>query len=239
MVLIGTGVTAVATDHVASGTAALVQASAPAWMVLAERVLLRRRPGPRVAVGLGVAALGIGLLVRTAISGGLEWIVLLLVSTVCWVLGGLIASTTAIRDTGVGGTGVQMSFGGVLVIVAALFHGDLGTMAHASIYARAIAAWFFLLVVSALIGFATYMWLLGNSRSVVANSFCFVAPVVALLAGWLLLGEHTGPATLFAAAVVLSGVVLMMMGASNTGAHPLDLESQIALESEIATGEFT
>jgi hypothetical protein len=64
------------------------------------------------------------------------------------------------------------------------------------------------------------MWLIRNASAAAVATYAYVNPLVAMLLGWLLLGESPHGRTAFAAAFILGGVVLMQTGRKrDAGAH--------------------
>jgi drug/metabolite transporter (DMT)-like permease len=60
------------------------------------------------------------------------------------------------------------------------------------------------------IGFTAYSWLLRNARPVVATSYAYVNPILAVLIGALLSGEPLGISTVVANALIVGAVMLAL-----------------------------
>jgi drug/metabolite transporter (DMT)-like permease len=75
--------------------------------------------------------------------------------------------------------------------------------------ARSVAAVVYLTIFGSLVAFSAYMLLLRHMRPVVATSYAYVNPVVAIVLGVAFAGERLGLANLAGAAIVLAGVVLV------------------------------
>jgi drug/metabolite transporter (DMT)-like permease len=74
-------------------------------------------------------------------------------------------------------------------------------------------AWIYLVLVPALIAFPVLSWLFSRVQLEVVNTIAYAVPVVALVLGWLLLGEQVTGRTLIAVAVILAGVALIVLSA--------------------------
>lgn len=83
----------------------------------------------------------------------------------------------------------------------------------------AVAGWLYLVVFGSLIAFTAYMTLLGRARLAVPTSYSFVNPVVALFLGVTLGREVVAAQEWYAAAVVLLGVLVLLLG-KQSGATP-------------------
>jgi drug/metabolite transporter (DMT)-like permease len=74
---------------------------------------------------------------------------------------------------------------------------------------RSLGAVAFLAAFGSIVAFSAYGFLLRNTRPAIATSYAYVNPVVALVLGIALGGEHAGPMTWVAAAVILAGVGIL------------------------------
>jgi drug/metabolite transporter (DMT)-like permease len=102
--------------------------------------------------------------------------------------------------------GVQMLAGGVVATVA----GWLWSERIESVSPPVWVAWLsFSLIVSGL-GYLAYNYLMAHTGPVLASSYAYVNPPVALLVDAVVLGTQLGNATLLATAVVLTGAVIAM-----------------------------
>jgi drug/metabolite transporter (DMT)-like permease len=103
---------------------------------------------------------------------------------------------------------MQMITGGATLIVAGSIDGER-LPAHAS--ARAWLAVGYLLVFGSLIGFTAYNWLLRNTRPVVATSYAYVNPILAVLIGAAISGEPLGITTLIANVLIVGAIALALV----------------------------
>jgi drug/metabolite transporter (DMT)-like permease len=71
-----------------------------------------------------------------------------------------------------------------------------------------MAAFVYLVAFGSCWGYGSYVWLLRHVPAVRVAAFAYVNPVVAIVLGWLLLGEPIGPFTVVGTLVILPGVVL-------------------------------
>jgi drug/metabolite transporter (DMT)-like permease len=60
------------------------------------------------------------------------------------------------------------------------------------------------------IGFSAYSWLLRASTPSRVATYAYVNPVIAVLLGWLLLGEKLTPQMFWGAAVIIAGVAIIL-----------------------------
>ena len=91
---------------------------------------------------------------------------------------------------------------------------------------RASAALAYLCVFGSLVGFSAYSYLLANTRPAVATSYAYVNPVIAVVLGVVLAGEHFGATSVVGAAIVLAAVVLVLAARASRqpGSEPRERE---------------
>jgi drug/metabolite transporter (DMT)-like permease len=217
MVGLGTGAVVVAVKHLTTGTTALVQASVPIWVALGDRVVFGTRFSRRALVGLSVGFVGIIALAGVGHRGpsNLVWVGLVVLGSIGWAAGALVSRVLPVLDDKLAATGLQMALGGVMVALVGLAGGDVGRIHLDTLRNSSILAWFYLLFVSALIGFSLYMWLLRVAPPTLVATSSYVDPVMALFFGWLLLGEGLSARAAVSAMAIVAGAALIV-----TAPHP-------------------
>jgi drug/metabolite transporter (DMT)-like permease len=101
----------------------------------------------------------------------------------------------------------EMLCGGAVLMLLSLAVGEQPAWPPTP---AAAAAWLYLVVFGSLIAFNAYMILLSRTSAGLASSYTFVNPVIAMLLGVAIAGEHVTPWEWLAAGVVLLGVVLLL-----------------------------
>jgi drug/metabolite transporter (DMT)-like permease len=219
--LCGNGLVVVAEQTLPSSVAAVVCATTP--LIASAMMAIRGARPTRVEVlgmvlGIaGVALLGLGS--PLAVAGWRALLVLL--APVGWALGSLVARSEAAKASGasrgLGAAGAQMLTGGVWMLLTSVV---LGEHLPPEIAWGSVLAWVYLVVFGSLVGFSAYSWLLAHSRPAVAMSYAYVNPVIAVLLGAALGGEHLGWATLGATVLIGGGVMAaVVVGRSSTRAR--------------------
>ena len=72
----------------------------------------------------------------------------------------------------------------------------------------------YLIVFGSWVAFSAYVWLLKNTTPAKLSTYAYVNPVIAVFLGWLLLNETISPRTVLAAAVIITGVVVITLPTS-------------------------
>ncbi len=201
-----------AEQHVPSGTAALIIATVPMWMVVLDA--FRRqgaRPSIPVVAGLGLGALGIAILVGPSRVGGAPvdpiGAVVLGLSAFGWALGSVYSKGAPSTSSTIQNVGMQMLLGGGLLLTIGFLLGE--RFAIADVSARSAWALLYLASAGGVVAYAAYLWLLQVSTPAKVSTYAFVNPVVAVLLGWALAGEVLSPRVAVAGVAVVIAVALI------------------------------
>ena len=204
----GMGGTARAELSIGSGIVVAFIAVTPLLMVLAS-LPFGVRPAPGEVVGILVGLGGVLMLVQgagfRASPGGLGWMV---IACSGWTLGSVLSQRRFRLAPGASGFASEMLGGGAVLLLAAALGGE---GLPASVPVGAWLAWAYLVLFGSLIAFNAYMILLGRASAGIATSYTYVNPVIALMLGVAIGGEHVTPWEWLSAGVVLAGVVLLFL----------------------------
>lgn len=205
----GNGLVTLAQRSIESGLAALLIATTPLWMALLESIW---PGGERLHVagwfGLALGMAGVGLLARGQ-QGEAAGMALVLCSACAWGIGSFIQRKLRLKGSPYLHAGWQMVFGGLATTLIGLVIGESGRVTAETFTPRAVAAFFYLLVVGSLVGFVAYIWLLKHVGTAVAGTYAYVNPVLAVILGAVVDGERVTPFMLAAVPLVLSSVALV------------------------------
>jgi drug/metabolite transporter (DMT)-like permease len=215
----GNGFVAVAEQALPSGLAALLVSTTPLWLVVLGLITGDRA---RVAsvVGTLIGFAGTAVLARPGGSGGAPlWAVgLILLATLCWASGSLFSRRRPDPANAFVASAYQMLIGGAVLTVVGLARGDA---ARFDVSAVPPAGWWalaYLVVVGSLVAYTAYFWLLGNAPLQLVSTYAYVNPVVAVILGWLLLGEQVSLPVLIGGALAVVGVAVVI-SAERSPAH--------------------
>jgi drug/metabolite transporter (DMT)-like permease len=210
----GNGFVALAEQSVPSGGVAVVCATMPLWVgVLGAAFGVK--PTAREWLALVIGFCGVVVLMGgPTLAGRPQDIACAIASPILWACGSLLSRRT--RDVGgehaaLVGPAVQMLAGGLVLAIVATLRGE-HLPAHTP--ATSWLALGYLVVFGSIVGFTAYSWLLRHARPVVATSYAYVNPVLAVLIGAALYGEPLGWTTLVAN-VLIVGAVMLAVGTRN------------------------
>ena len=203
---------------VPSGVAAIIKASVPLWVALFE--ILRpkgEKPGAIVLAGLLAGAAGVALPVAPRLSGAVDsggtlGISLLLASALLFAIGSIFVRHHPPDGDAVRSSMWMMVFGGGYLVLLGAVLGEFGEITKADLGWRTVSAFLFLLFVHSLGAFTAMNWLLHHLPASIVTTKFFVSPAVAVLAGWVVLGESAGLETLASLALILTGVGVVFGG---------------------------
>ena len=105
----------------------------------------------------------------------------------------------------------QMICGGVGLLLLAVICGEHSRVDFAKVSTRSALALLYLIAFGSWIGFTAYVWLLRVSTASRVSTYAYVNPVIAVLLGWLVLGETISGRMLWGALVVLAGVITITL----------------------------
>ena len=224
MLVIGNGGVSWAEQRVPSGTAALIVALTPLWMVLLDWL----RPGgvrPRVLVGAGLAVgiAGVALLARghgehheTAYGWS---VAALLAASIGWAFGSIFNRSARKPTSPFLGVAMQMITGGVVLFGVSATQGEFAQFHFAQITTVSFGSWLYLTVAGSLIGYTAYIWLLHASTPARVATYAYVNPLIAVLLGCTLGHEIFSHELLVAGALIIVAVVLIVRGGAQSGAR--------------------
>ena len=209
----GMGGTAYAEQTVGSGLVVAFIAIVPVMMV-ALNSALGVHPSKSEMAGIAIGVGGVLLLTQGAGFGGSPTgLAAICAACMTWSVGSIMAQRRFPLAPGAVGFASEMICGGVVLLVLAGLDGEYAQ--QAALWpprTSAVAAWLYLVVAGSLMAFNAYMVLLAQASPALASSYCFVNPVIAMLLGITVGGETITGFEWMAAAIVLSGVVLLLRG---------------------------
>jgi drug/metabolite transporter (DMT)-like permease len=193
-------------QRIDSGFAALIVASAPLWVALIETVLDRRLPSWRLILSLLIGLMGIALLSVPMLQHGTRadglGILAALFGTLSWAAGSVFQARNPLSLNAWVNAGYQHLFGALGFL---LLLGLRGTALPAPT-PGAWVAWGYLVLFGSLLAYTAYVQALRLLPINVVTTYAYVNPVIALLAGAVLLQEPITWWTVGGGALVLLSV---------------------------------
>jgi drug/metabolite transporter (DMT)-like permease len=242
LLLAGNGALVWGEQRVPSGLASILLATIPLWMVVLDA--LRKGGTPltlRVAGGLAIGAVGLGVLVGPANLWGSSRVDLLgagvlLFGAFSWAVGSLHSRHARLPDSPALASAMEMLTGGAMLIVLGFATGEYGDLHWKAISIRSGAGLAYLIVFGSLVGFNAYIWLLRVVATARVSTYAYVNPLVAVFLGWALAGESVSMREILATVTIMGGVALILSYRPSSGPVTPDTEGLPTMEEEQIMG---
>ena len=203
----GNGLVAIAEMTVPSGYAALIIACTPIWVAIIESILDKKRPSVFLVISLLIGVAGIAVLNWPAIIAGnlndLKGLFLLIIAGLSWGAGSIYQKRKNIHTTPEISSAVQQFTGGIALLITSFIISE-PTMNPVP---SAWWAWGYLIIFGSVIAFTSFVKALKLLPPNIVFTYAFVNPVVAVVLGFIILGEPITPWTFAGATLVLVGVL--------------------------------
>jgi drug/metabolite transporter (DMT)-like permease len=103
----------------------------------------------------------------------------------------------------------QMIAGGAGLLGLALLRGEPAALGRTSLTATGLGAFLYLTLFGSLLAFSAFGWLVKVSTPSRLSTTAYVNPMVAVVLGWLVLGETLGAQALVGAGFIVCAVLVM------------------------------
>lgn len=202
--------------RIASGTAAVLMAMIPIWILLGETIVLRTQP-LRVSTSLG-ALLGVAGVVLVSRSVGFDRSMLagagaLILGGLLFAFGTLWSRRLDLPDDQWQRSGLQMLLGGIGQFALSGCAGEFRRL-PAAFHAwrwHTTVSFAYLVLLASVVAFTAYTWLIHHEPATRVASYAFVNPLIALMIGVSLGGEKVSAMQSLGAAMIILGVVATMV----------------------------
>lgn len=196
-------------QRTSASVASLIVATAPVMVALGSAALLGERATARRWTGIALAFGGVAVLAfadpgegsGTSVAG----VLVTVIAPLMWAIYVIVGKPLADRASAIQVTAASMLLGSLLLLPL------LSGRTFREIGALSAEGWLWMVqlgVGSSVAGYFIFVWALGKMDATKVSVFLYAVPVVALLASWIMLDENLGPPLVFAAAMVIAGVVL-------------------------------
>lgn len=189
--------------------ASIIFYSMPVWLAMASHFLL---PGERLsglrALGLGLAMAGVALALadKTGRQGSVLGDFLALMGAISWAALSICLRLTPLsRETPEMQLVYNLSVSAFVLLVSAILWSEPVRQPHA----LHVAGLGFQIIAVAFLGFLFWFWLVSIYKASAVASFSFLTPVIAVMMGWLILGEQIGFEVGTALILVTAGLFLI------------------------------
>jgi len=207
----GNGGVSYAEQTLPSGLAALLVASVPLWMALADRVINGQRIPLRGWLALVIGLAGIAVLARPSGNGAVLPVLVVLGASVSWGIGSVLAGRMPAPASPLVGSAMEMLTGGIVLTGLAAATGELTRIDPAHVSAQSLLGLLYLIGPGSLLALTCYVIALRRLPTSVVSTYAYVNPVVAVSLGALFLGERPTLATLLGGVIVVASVAMLLI----------------------------
>ncbi|WP_245586203.1 EamA family transporter [Solimonas soli] len=220
MLVGGNGMVTWAEQWVQSNQAALIVATSALWMAGFGTLGTKgERLGRGTLAGLVVGFLGVAVLVGDGLRlGSAPWpaYLLLIVSPVLWAGGSVFARRYPVGCAPPMTAALQILIAGVVQFVLGLAVGERSRWQWTP---EVIGSLLYLAVFGSCIAFGAYYWLVHEVKPAQLATYAYVNPAVAVLLGWLVLGERLSAMQAAGTAIILVSVIAVTLASRRATEH--------------------
>jgi drug/metabolite transporter (DMT)-like permease len=186
-----------------------------AWPVQGQRVTWRS------AAGLAVGLCGVAILVGSgAAAGSTSGVIIVLGAAAAWGFGSVLSHRLALPTHAMLAAAIEMLVGGTVLLAVAAGTGEFSRIPWSSVPASSWIALAYLIGPGSILAFTAYGYALSHLPVTTVSTYAYVNPVVAVLAGTLILGEHLTWRDGLGAGLVIGSVFIVLRCRRAPGAAP-------------------
>lgn len=210
LLVCGNGLVVWGAQYLPSGKTAVFMVTGPLWMAVFDGLLpgSTGRPSWSQVAGLLVGFSGAILLVGGSAESlrQADWRgpVASFLATISWAFGSVYWKRHPVAVSPYITAALHMTIGGAVLTVIGLATGE-GSRWHWSL--PGLGAVLYLILFGSVVGYSAYVYVLKHTSPTLTSTYVYVNTVVAVLLGWLVLGEEITGRTFLAIAAVLGSVV--------------------------------
>jgi drug/metabolite transporter (DMT)-like permease len=216
-----------AETRIASGTAAILAATIPIWILMGEVGVLHSQR--LTAAIIGATVLGIAGVCLVTRSTGFEHsmlsgVLVELFGAMVFSFATLWSRALVLPDDQAQRAGLQMALGSIGLFVVSGIAGELPRIpaAFAAWHWHTAISFIYLVTCASILAFTSYTWLIHHEPPTRVASYAYVNPLIALIVGVTLGGETISALQMAGAAMIILGVVgtLLSKGRAPVAVQP-------------------
>src|SRR5450755_3463561 len=219
ILFLGNGTVIFVEQYVGSAWVAIIISAAPLWFVLYDKRHWRENfTSKSILSGLMLGLVGIFLLFLPDISSSYKTdsspyervaLFAIILSSMSWVIGSLFVKYKKTQSPASVNTSWQMFFAGIYFFVGAGLTGEFKSFRISAVPWDAWASIWYLIVFGSILAYSCYVWLMEVRSPAQVSTYAYVNPVVAVLLGVFLAGEHINSLQIAGLFVILLSVLLI------------------------------
>ena len=136
-------------------------------------------------------------------------VLIMIIGSFFWVAGSLYLKYKPTKTSSYVSTSIQLLAASLFCLVVSLFRNEPQDLVISHVRLDSAVALLYLALVSTMITFLAFIWLIKVKPPAIVSTYSYVNPVVAVLLGWGLAGEHISALQIIALIIILSGVLFV------------------------------
>ena len=225
MLTLGISIVGWAEMYISSGVAAIICSMMPIWTVLINVLVLRdEKSNWLIVLGLLTGLSGIVLIFGEHIaefsdSHYLTGIILTFAANLCWAIGSIWVKKKNQNVNPFLGSGLQMLFGGLLMIPLTLAFDDYSSITFSNEIVFSLA---YMILIGSVAAYACYSYAIKNLPMTLVSLYAYINPIVAVILGSLILNEKLNLRVGIAILITIAGIYIVNRGyqLKNNPFHP-------------------
>ncbi|HDX9709542.1 EamA family transporter [Bacillus sp. RZ2MS9] len=201
-------------QYISSGLAAVLSATGPMMILLIQAKRNREKLQMEQLVALVIALAGVIFVSLPGMHQQVSFI--WSIACIVLVIGELFYGIGSIRSKEILSdlsnvspfliNGIQMFYGGILLLIASI----IVEQPNVTVLTSWSVQWpiLYLIFIGSIGGHGLYYWLLSKTNPVFPSTWLYVSPLIAIIVGYIILGEPLNPTMGMGACLILIGVFL-------------------------------
>ena len=217
LITIGNGLVSWAERVVPSGIAALICSLTPICVVVINLTQAKNeRVNATIVLGMLLGVAGIGLIFKdnlADLSNGayLAGMIAIFCATCTWSCGSILSRKKTDEVNPLYDAGLQLLFGGAFLFIGSPlvddYNGEMDLL-----HPQVIGSMLYLIVIGSVLAYSAYIYAFKNLPVGIASIYAYINPMVAVVLGYLILGEQLTWFTVLAFVTIIAGVYLVKYG---------------------------
>jgi drug/metabolite transporter (DMT)-like permease len=215
MFTMGNGLVGWAEVYISSGIAAIISSMVPIWIILLNiKVNPDEKPNFPIVAGLLIGLSGIMMIfgqhlkefANPAYQMGIG---AMFIANIGWAAGSVWIKRKNQHSNLFMNAGLQMLFGGLFMVPLSLLFDDYSKLQFTSSIVFALT---YLILVGSIIAYICFTYAIKQLPMTIVSLYAYINPLVAVILGWIVLGEKFSLSICIAMIITIAGVYMVNRG---------------------------
>ncbi|NCA20406.1 MAG: hypothetical protein EBS86_04635, partial [Crocinitomicaceae bacterium] len=214
----GVGLVAWGEQYVSSTEAAIAIATGPLWFIIIDKKNWKLYFSDKfIPIGLLLGFVGLIIFLNGSVNNVISStvdpknkviaFVVLALSSISWVLGSLYSKHNSSSHSTLMNSAQQLLIAGIIAVSISGFKGEFSSFYWNAVPFKAWLGLLFLVFFGSLVAYLSYIWLISVKPAAIVSTHTYVNPMVAVIIGWLFVGEKITLVQFSGLTVILVGVI--------------------------------